>query len=80
MRSGRIYASALARHVHAAGLRFKATGRVREAERLYDAAFPKGACMIETAHDGGLRLISPDESQVINVSPTDEGRLFRHVD
>jgi len=79
-RPGRIYASALAKFVHAAHLRGKATGRVRDAERRYDVAFPGGACVIEAAHDGGLRIVSPDESEVINVRPADEGRLFRYCE
>lgn len=79
MRPGRIFASALAKHVHADGLPHKATGRVREAEILYDRAFPKGACLIETAWDGRIRLIAPDDSQCIHVAPSDEGRLFRYT-
>lgn len=79
MRAGRIYGSALARHVHANGQRHQSTGKVREAEMLYDKKFPHGACMIETAHDGQLRILSPDESMCINVKASDEGLLFRYV-
>ena len=78
-RPGRILAGALARHVHAHHLRHKATGRVREAEILYDRAYPKGACSVEVAHDGRIRLISPDGSQCIHVDASDEGRLFRYA-
>lgn len=77
-RPGRIYASALAAHVHASHLRHKATGRVRQAEQLYDRAFPAGSCTVEESPTG-LRLISPDESQVINVPAGSEGRLFRYT-
>lgn len=80
MRPGRIFASALARHVHASGLRHKATGRVRNAEMRYDRRFPKGACFIERRAAGGLRIISPDESECINVQESDEGRLFKYTD
>ena len=80
IRHGRIYASALAKYVHANGLRHQATGHVREAEMRYDRAFPQGRCTIEPPPDGRLRLISPDESQCIQVPPETEGRLFRFTE
>jgi hypothetical protein len=79
MRKGRIYASALARHVHANGQRHQATGRVRDAEMLYDKKFPAGGCLIEPAPNGQLRILSPDESMCINVAASDEGTLFRYA-
>lgn len=78
-RPGRIYANALARHVHANGLRHQATGRVRDAERRYDRVFPKGACLIEPSSHG-LRILSLDESECINVAASDEGRLFKYTE
>lgn len=80
MRQGRIFGNALARYVHADGQRYQSTGRVRAAEMRYDKSFPKGACLIEPAPGGRLRLISPDESECINVTPAHEGRLFKYTD
>lgn len=74
MRPARIFANALARHVTGQST----TGRVLDLTRLYDAKFPGCRAFIEPS-PGGVRIISPCESVVINASAADEGRLFRYA-
>ena len=79
MRNVLVYVNALARYVHASGLRGQSTGVVRNAEVLYDKAFPCSRGLIEPAPNGKMRLISPDESLCFNVKPSDEGYLFKYL-
>jgi hypothetical protein len=77
-RKAYIYVTAMAQHVHAQGLRHKATGRVRDAETRYDRVLKNGFVDAEETHDGNIRLVSADGSLVFNVRPQDEGTLFRY--
>lgn len=71
----RISVQALANHLHGDG----ATGRKRDAEQRLDRQFPKGVGLTETTHSGDVRLMSLDESTVINIPAAVVGRIVRGV-
>lgn len=77
MKIGFVMINALARHVHANGMRHQATGRVRDAEKKYDRAFKGAKCLIEDVrHSGEVRLWNMDQTMCFNLKPEHEGRIF----
>jgi hypothetical protein len=73
-----VYVNALARYVHARGMRFQATGNVRAAEQKYDRHFHKAIGIVERTKDG-FRLTSEDGALCFNLPADAAGKLFKEL-